>query len=166
MTWTSSTRTAVFSALSATPSVAIIIPYSAYSVYRVQEPQHDWRKTLVRRLDELCSLPEGWDGYGALPVAFSNANFVASLLGSACPINAPLPQIVPGPNGDLQIEWHSETSDIELHIRAPYNVDAWRSSPQTPDTGEEVHLTADFTLIARWLEEFSGDQIAARSSAA
>jgi len=102
----------------------------------------------------------------APPVAFSNASFAKSLLWSACPIYTSPPQVVPGQNGDLQLEWHGETSDIEIHIRAPYDVDAWRTSPETIDVGEEVHLTSDFTLIARWLEQFSGDGIASRSAAA
>ncbi len=161
-----STQTSAFSFMPASQAQAVAIPLTSITARRVQEPRHDWREALSQQLDTLCSLPIGWDGYMAPPVSYSNAYFAERLLASACPVNAPPPQIVPGPNGDLQIEWHNETSDIELHIRAPYNVDAWRMSPQTGEIGEQVHLKSDFILIANWLKEFSGDSVASLSSAA
>jgi hypothetical protein len=99
-------------------------------------------------------------------VSFSNAHFAASMLVSACPLETPEPQIVPGPNADLQIEWHTETTDIELHVNAPYDVDAWRLKHATPDQEEEVHLERDFSIVARWIAELAEDSVAARRSAA
>jgi hypothetical protein len=143
-----------------------VISPSAFSRRLIQEPRYSWWPAVMKRLDDLCALEPGWDGYCAPPVSFSNASFAASVLGSACPFGALPPQIVPGSNGDLQIEWHSGLIDIELHIRAPYNVEAWRLSPSTGDDGEAIALTADFTIVARWLEELSEESFAARSSAA
>jgi hypothetical protein len=81
-------------------------------------------------------------------------------------LDAPAPQIVPGSNGDLQIEWHTETIDIELHICAPYEVQAWRLTSSTGDDGEEINLTNDFTVVAGWLAELAEASVATRSSAA
>lgn len=88
------------------------------------------------------------------------------MLASACPLDAPAPQIVPGPNGDLQLEWHTEAMDIELHIRAPYDVDAWRAVLTVPEHEDELHLTMNFAVVAGWLAELSETPVAARSSAA
>lgn len=138
---------------------------SAFSCRIVSEPPHAWRQAVIDRLDELCKLEVGWDGYRGLPISFANVNFAASVLGSACPLDAPAPQIVPGPNGDLQIEWHSATTDIELHVCGPYDVQAWRKTQSIPG-GEELHLTNDFTIVASWIAELLESSVASRSSAA
>jgi len=92
--------------------------------------------------------------------------FAASVLASACPPDAPKPEIVPGTDGDLQIEWHTCLADIELDIHAPYEVHAWRLGPTTAIEGEEHKLTSDFRTVARWLAEISGSEGAPRSAAA
>jgi hypothetical protein len=145
---------------------ANVVSHSAFSSRRLIEPLHVWRQPVIDRLDELCKLEVGWDGYSAPPVLFSNANFAVSMLMSACPLDAPTPQIVPGSNGDLQIEWHTAETDIELHVRSPNHVKAWRLSPAAPGEGEEVNLTTDFTIVARWLAELAEASVAARIAAA
>ncbi len=132
----------------------------------MREQLHDWTKSVIDRLDELCSLPAGWDGYGAPPVAFSNASFALSMLAQACPLDAPAPQIVPGLRGDLQVEWHTESADIELHVRGPNNVHAWLLNEATSENGEELDLTTDFAAVASWLADLSEASVATRRSAA
>jgi hypothetical protein len=111
-----------------------------------------WRAQVVDRLNHLCCLPVGWNGYGAGPVNFQTADFALRVLDSVCSADTPAPSIVPGPSGDLQIEWHLETGDIELHIRAPYDVHAWCETAETGQTGQEVQLTIDFTAVAQWIK--------------
>jgi len=145
---------------------ANVSSHVAFSSRVLCEPRHAWRQRVIERLDELCKLQVGWDGYQAPPVSFANAHFAASMLASACPLDAPEPQIVPGASGDLQIEWHTETTDIELHIRAPNDVDAWRVVMSAPEREDQLHLTMDFRVVADWLVELSEASVAARSSAA
>lgn len=160
------TGSAVFSSVSSSRSSGNVVSVAAFSSCIVQEPRHIWWADLLRRFEELCRLPRGWDGYDAFPVAFANANFTASMLASACPLDVPAPQIVPGSSGDLQVEWHTEKGDVELNIRGPYDVDAWRCSAPNAPNGEEIHLTTDFKVVGYWLRELSEISVAARSSAA
>lgn len=145
---------------------ANVVSLAAFSSKIACEPRHAWWPCVVERLNELRKLPVGWDGYHAPPVSVANANFAASMLNSACPQGAPEPQIVPGSSGDLQIEWHTETTDIELHVRAPNDVDAWRAVTSAPEREEQLHLTMDFSVVAGWLAELSETPVATRSSAA
>lgn len=162
-----STSSAAFTRLPLAPPIGTnVVSNSAFSSRALNEPRDEWWRAMLERLDELCKLPTGWNGYSAPPVSFLNANFAASMLASACPGNTARPQIVPGPNGDLQVEWHTHSSDIELHVRGPYDVQAWRLATSTGEDGEEVHLTADFKIVADWLAELSETSIAARSAAA
>lgn len=132
----------------------------------VSEPDRAWRAGIVHRLNELCCLPKGWDGYGAEPVSFETANFAVRMLDVVCPSEGPMPSAVPGPNRDLQVEWHLANGDIELHVRAPNDVHAWRLSADTGDDGEEHELTNDFTLVAQWIKDLSEPAFASQPAAA
>lgn len=139
-------------------------PHPSFGRFRrvVQECQHTWWQTVVQQLNELGELERGWDGYRAGPVRFDTANFALRLLEAACREDTPAPQIVPGADGDLQLEWHLATGDIELHVRGPLQVSAWASI----DGQEEVaELTNDFALPAQWLSKIAGQQFAAAAAA-
>ena len=111
-----------------------------------------WREPVIRRLNELTALQLGWDGYEGIPVSFQNAYFAMEMLDACCRGDAPAPQIVPGSSGDLQIEWHLERGDIELHILGPNDVHAWHADENTGFDGEEVPLTNDFTAVVKWIK--------------
>lgn len=125
-----------------------------------------WREDLEDRLEELIQLPEGWDGYDGRPVSFANAVFALGMLERLYMSAAPPPELVPGYNGDLQAEWHVGGVDIELHVRAPNDVHAWRVTPATGIDGEEIPLTNDFTIVGTWIKELADSVDAVGTAAA
>jgi hypothetical protein len=131
----------------------------------VTEPVRPWGDEVKARFDELCALERGWDGYQGVPVSFTTANFALRMLEAVCGANAPAPQIVPGTDGDLQIEWHTDEADIELHVRAPNDVHAWRSMPAIT-AGEEQQLNNDFKIVAAWIKDIAEPLSAAITAAA
>jgi hypothetical protein len=122
----------------------------------LSEPDVTWATAVRDRLNHICALPAGWDGYRGLPTRFDAAEFAVQLLRHLCKPHTPAPAIVPLPSGGLQIEWHSENATIELTIRAPYRVEAWVADPRTGDDGKELVLTTDFTLIVPWVHRVGG----------
>ena len=129
--------------------------------YFINELYRDWWPEIIKRLTSLMHLERGWDGYRGEPVSFENAHFALKVLECICSTNDPAPQIVPGSSGDLQIEWHTRAADVELHIIAPYDVDAWIANDEIGPDGEDIHLTTDFTAIVRQIRkmtERSSDQ--------
>lgn len=125
-----------------------------------------WYDSVKEQLEELVHLPQGWDGYNAVPVSFVNANFALRMLEKSCGLESKPPQIVPGTTGDLQIEWHTMNGDIELHINAPNDVDAWRAMAGGDPEGEELKLTNDFSAVAHWVKEIMEPSISAEATAA
>jgi hypothetical protein len=121
---------------------------------RVRVPQHNssWIIQLSDRFSELTSLPRGWDGYSGLPVSFDRAQFAANLIERICIEGIPAPQLVPGSDGTIQIEWHVNQFDIEIDVLAPYNVTATRFD-YISEEEEEIELQADFTALAKWVSE-------------
>lgn len=140
------------------------IGIGAFQQHRITltEPDMVWRDEVIQRLEELVRLDVGWDGYHGVPVTFENATFALRMLEATCRDNVTAPQIVPGSSGELQIEWHTETGDIELLVKGPNSVHAWRCSAEDE---EEVDLTNNFLVISHWVNELMEPSIALRAAA-
>ena len=130
----------------------------------VSQLDRPWRAVVIDRLQELTALPVGWDGYSAPPVNFANAEFALRMLEAICSSECIPPQIVPGNDGDLQIEWHTSNGSIELHVMAPNSVHAWRSGIGSLE--DELALTNDFTVVVGWLRSQLRERRAPSTSAA
>jgi hypothetical protein len=128
----------------------------------VQRPEFQWHKAALDQLNELVALERGWDGYRAGPVRFDTANFALQMLESACRDDTPCPQIVPGSDGDLQVEWHFADCDIEVHVRGPLQVTAWS---RINGVEQELELTNDFTVLAQWISSIAVHNVAAAAAA-
>lgn len=98
-----------------------------------------------RQIEELCRMPRGWDGYGALPISsitkYNSLQALRGILGSA-----PAPDITPNPNGTLSFEWETERGVAHLEIgqtRISFYIE--------PVSGEPVFLDAlcdDILVVA------------------
>lgn len=123
-----------------------------------------WEDAVNNRLQDLIRLDEGWDGYGGFPVSFVNASFAVEMLRSICRPWMTPPQVVPGSDGDLQIEWHTRAGDIELWVRAPNCVHAYFSDSRNGQE-KEVELSTDFSEVAGWLNSIAEPRIAVAAAA-
>lgn len=135
-----------------------VVSHAAFTSYRVLVPQDHsaWVVDLRRRLDELTSLPVGWDGYMGRPVSFQCANFVAKMLERLHRDNVPAPSLVPGSDGSLQVEWHRNNFDVELDVLGVQNVLATRINRQTAEE-ESIELQNDFAEIVDWITALADD---------
>lgn len=129
---------------------------SVFTSHRVCIPRTEssWFSNLKSRLDELTSLPVGWDGYTGQPVSFQCARFVANMLERLCQDDVPAPSLVPGSDGSLQVEWHRNMFDVELDVLGVHNVVATRVNLRT-DEEEVLEIQSDFTEIAEWIRALS-----------
>lgn len=140
------------SAFSVSSNLAVLQPRNQR--LNLTEPSMDWWDDANKRLSDLNYLECGWDGYKGRPMRFEVGCFVREILKICGPSAPSAPQIVPGADGDVQIEWHHGAQSIEIEVRGMYSVSAWRTSEANED-GEEVELTADFTILDKWLKEFN-----------
>ena len=162
MTTTSNTAsTGVFNAPARN---ADIINFRSTPRATLSEPVVTWEKPVRDRLDRICALQEGWDGYRGKPTRFVVADFAFRLLRAICKPHTPAPFIAPLPSGGLQVEWHTAQVQIELTVRAPFQVEAWLAEPHVDDEGTEIALTSDFTDVLPWVQKLGG-QLANQSAA-
>ena len=119
-----------------------------------------------RRLDDLCRLPVGWDGYGGQPVNPQIAEFALHLLENSLPaIHSPV-QFVPGAGGDLQMEWHTVSADLELHLTAPGVAAGFYRNILAGIEGDERNFAGDFSAAASWLRQMGESSGSANMAAA
>jgi hypothetical protein len=128
---------------------------------RVPLPQSRWMIDLQERFDELASLPIGWDGYLGRPVSFTCAYFAANLIERLYLEGVPAPQLVPGGDGTVQLEWHRKQFDVEIDILAPCEIAATRRDLRT-GLVEELELQTDFTALASWISELQDTKVSSQ----
>lgn len=132
-----------------TPNSGVVTTvYPSEARIRIPSLRSHWYEQLKNRLDELISLPKGWDGYNAPRIEFDCAMFVANLLERMTIEGLPPPQLVPGQNGSIQLEWHEGGFDLEVEVLAPYKVTATLFNIAN-NQEDEFEFTNDFTELSR-----------------
>ncbi len=71
------------------------------------------------------------------------------MLEQICAKSTTPPSIVPGTEGDLGVEWHTENGDLVLHVLAPNDVQAWCLISGGDEESESVRT--DFSGIVNWV---------------
>src|SRR5712691_9273818 len=64
-----------------------------------------WVIDAAKKLEALGRLPTGWDSYGGLPLDSDAKNLTVSALGWLEDKNLPVPAVVLGSAGTVQLEW-------------------------------------------------------------
>lgn len=117
------------------------------SAFGAAEPQR-WLTLVEARLNELLRLQANWDGFGAGPVRTDVVQFALQLLSQVLEPDRRAPQIVPLPNGGIQLEWHFAAIDLEIEIKEPNKV--WASLEERRQEPSELELRSDFAKLAPW----------------
>lgn len=121
---------------------------------RVNLPLSRWVSDLHERFDELAALPRGWDGYDGHPVSFNCLFFTKILIERLYLESVPAPQLVPGGDGTVQVEWHRNQFDVEIDVLGPNKIVAVRRNIKTGEV-QELLLDTDFTALESWIVDLS-----------
>lgn len=113
-------------------------------------------RAAVRQIEDLKSLPAGWDSYGAKaiePIARENA--IAFLTMVATHIDKPLPEVVVGPsaNGGVVLRWEPGSLEVVVTLLSrggDYYV-AERDGDRVIEDGDVGSLEACVKLISQYL---------------
>lgn len=71
--------------------------------------------TAENQIEKFGRMPEGWDGYGALPISIvTKHNSLEALRGVS--VYPPAPEITPNSNGTLSFEWETELGVAHLEL--------------------------------------------------
>jgi len=99
-------------------------------------------------LDAFTQLPAGWDSYDAPPLRTDVPAYAMAVLKSIMKPKTPLPQVVPTSAGGVQLEWHENKIDLEVHITAPHKCEVWFRDHRDPSTEpKSFDLTNNFSVL-------------------
>jgi len=100
--------------------------------------------SVENQIEEICKMPAGWDGYGALPISQSTKyNALAALRGILG--SAKAPDITPNPNGTLSFEWetHQGVGHLEIgQTRLSFYIQPNRGDPIFLDASSDDLLVS------------------------
>jgi len=94
-----------------------------------EPPIRPWLPDALARLTHLTELGANWDSYGGDPVtadALAQTRALINMLSAwhAVAPNLP-PQVVPVPDGGVQIEWHENGYDLDVEIHPDGHSEGW-----------------------------------------
>ena len=102
---------------------------------------------VVEKLCELRQLPAGWDSYSAPAIKPDACWFAIEILSKTLRSGTPLPQIVPSSVGGVQLEWHEEGIDLEIHVTGTYQADVWYENTRTHEQFS-AEISNDFSMLS------------------
>jgi hypothetical protein len=119
----------------------------AYSRFRAEfsEPARKWQVEVTSQLTKYVQMKRGWDGYNTPAPTMDAAFFALVVLNQVMRPRTPIPHVVPSSVGGVQLEWHENQVDLELHITGPYECEMWfqdRTSEGNPPIS--IDLSDDF----------------------
>jgi hypothetical protein len=93
---------------------------------------------IVRRLEEVAGLDEGWDGYGADRISPRAILSAHDFLSYHLPDDYPAPAVVPMTGGRVQLEWHRGKRSLELEFGPDATVHYLKWPGKITEAEEEV----------------------------
>ncbi len=99
----------------------------------------NWLRPVVKRLQRLLDLPNGWDSYGAASIQGSVARWAVVFLARLDPTIGS-PEIYPTARGGLQLEWDSPEGSLEIALNPGDRLSFFAvfSGDGTEDDGENL----------------------------
>ena len=96
---------------------------------------HTSHSQLIVKLKEKCleftKLEFGWDGYDGIAVPLERAKLATRLIENLVTPLIPRPDVVPGCDGAIQIEWHEMKYDLEIELTSRSMIDVLLTERET-----------------------------------
>ena len=105
-------------------------------------------------LSQLTALQEGWDGYDGLPTLPRVAGYTELFLEQVQAYTSVAPDLVPLPNGGVQLEWFIGEVEIEVEIE-PDGITTILFECRSDGRSEEIGLggSLDLSPVASFFRE-------------
>lgn len=76
-----------------------------------------WVVEAAKKLEALRRFQNGWDSYGGLPLKRGAKHLTLQVLGWLRKDELPIPAVVLGSAGTVQLEWRAKGKELEVEIR-------------------------------------------------
>jgi len=129
-----------------TPSATTLVPASSLGV------ESSWFKQLTQRARRLIRLEPNWDSYGAPAIqpqsVMAALELTKYLLSTGHgPAESRIPDLIPTPDGTVQVEWHAGEFFLEVEAISRTRYEVFSHLPEQDD--QEFTLDVDFSELNR-----------------
>ena len=112
-----------------------------------------WVIDAAKKLEVLGRLPAGWDSYGGLSLDSNAKKLTVSVLGWLGGNELPVPAVVLGSGGTVQLEWRAKGRELEIELRKDNAIEFVKVDPKGDiEEGEErANLPQRLRGLTWWL---------------
>lgn len=112
-----------------------------------------WVIEAAKKLDRLGRFRADWDSYGGLPLKPSAKNLTLRVLEWLRKDELPVPAVVLGSGGTVQLEWKAKGKELEVELRDNDTIEFVKVSPSgNIEEGEtSVNLSGKLHDLTSWL---------------
>lgn len=114
-----------------------------------------WLVPIKVRLEKIADLPENWDSYGANRIKESSVISAFNLLLEIMKDDTPVPQIVPTPEGNVQLEWHERDMELEIEVKSNTLLDVYCDDLRSNDEPYEKELEYDLGKLTGFIDKLT-----------
>jgi hypothetical protein len=144
-----------FTVRSAQPTIRII--YSgdpSLSTINLSGDTAHWVIEAAKKLEALARFRKGWDSYGGLPLKQRAKDLTLRVLGWLRKDELPVPAVVLGSGGTVQLEWRTRGKELEIELRDNDSIEFVKVNPdgEIEEEGEaENDLSSRLHDLTAWL---------------
>jgi hypothetical protein len=112
-----------------------------------------WVIEAAKKLESLGRFRVGWNSYGGLPLAKGAKSLVLQVLTWLRKEELPVPGVVLGSGGNVQLEWRANGKELEIDLRDSNSIEFVKvSTGGEIEEGESSHnLPEKVRKLALWL---------------
>ena len=99
-----------------------------------------WLREVVRRLEQVLGLTEGWDSYGGRPIKRECARGVVELL-ARLGREVRAPEVFPASDGGISLEWNTNKGSLEVKIEGADRLSFFAEDPSSGIEMEEENIS-------------------------
>jgi hypothetical protein len=134
--------------------VQILYPATTLAgVLDLSKDTASWVIEAAKKLEKLGRLRAGWDSYGGVPLKPGAKGLTVRVLDWLRTDELPVPAVVLGSGGTVQLEWRAKGKELEVELRDNSTIEYVKVS--TSGDIEEGEATADLSGrlhdLSRWL---------------
>ncbi len=112
----------------------------------------DWLVQTMEKLQALARLPANWDSHGGLALQPAICHAAMAVLGWLENHELPVPGVVLGSSGTVQLEWQYDGRELQVEILTPVAI-GWLkiAADGSMEEGHEPATPEQFRRLTEWL---------------
>jgi hypothetical protein len=114
-----------------------------------------WVIEAAKKLESLARFRTGWDSYGGLPLKREARGLTMQVLGWLQKYDLPVPAVVLGSAGTVQLEWRDKGKELEVELRDNNTIEYLKVHPNGEIEEGEAAVDPSGRVVhdlTRWLQ--------------